>query len=72
MAPEGPGCAEASVFGPPLLQGILWTPLEYLGLLTGVFLGGWFLSGDSGLLWNSAGERNYSCSLHPILSRPQL
>lgn len=37
MAPEGPGCAGACVLGPPVLQGILKTPLAYLGLLMEVF-----------------------------------
>lgn len=33
MVPEGLGCAGACVCGPPVLQGVLKTPLEYLVLL---------------------------------------
>lgn len=59
------------MFGPPLLQGILWTPLEYLGLLMGVFLGGWFLSGDSGLQQFCWRKREITAALFiPFLPGP--
>ena len=73
MVPEGPGCAGACVLGPPVLQGILQTPLEIWGLLMESFQEDSFgldTLASSGVLLEK--QRKYTYSAHPILFRLQL